>query len=100
MSDARDGMRMYVKGTLPVNTTAQRVPKLDDLKLMMEKLDKVLSRGYISPGWFVSLTSDFFVPKGEVDIRLVYDGTASGLNDARWAPSLWLPTSDSAVRVI
>jgi hypothetical protein len=91
MSDARDGMRMYVKGTLPLNTTPQRVPKLEDLKLMMEKLDKVLSRGYISPGW---------VPKGEFDIRLVYDGTASGLNAALWAPSFWLPISDSAVRVL
>jgi hypothetical protein len=30
----------------------------------------------------------------------VYDGTASGLNDALWAPSFWLPTIDSLVRAL
>jgi hypothetical protein len=97
MADARDGMRMYAKGTLLQNTIPQRIPKLADLKLMVEKLNKVLERGYISPGWVISLTSYFAVPKGKFDIRLVYDGTASGLNVALWAPSFWLPNSESAV---
>jgi hypothetical protein len=100
MSDARDGMRMFVKGELPKNTKAQRTPKPEDLKRMIKKLDKVLERGYISPGLVVSLTSYFAVPKGDQDIRLVYDGTSSGLNAALWAPSFWMPTSESAVRVI
>jgi hypothetical protein len=100
ISDARDGMRMFVKGQLPRNTKPQRAPKPEDLKKMIKKLDKVLARGYISPGLVVSLTSYFAVPKGELDIRLVYDGTSSGLNDALWAPSFWMPTSESAVRVV
>jgi hypothetical protein len=41
----------------------------------------------------------FDVPKGDTDIRMVYDGTSSGLNEALWAPSFWLPTTDSAMRM-
>ena len=37
----------------------------------------------------------FAVPKGEKDWRIVYDATASGLNECVWAPSFWLPTVDS-----
>jgi hypothetical protein len=100
ISDARDGMRVYIKNTLPENRVPQRLPKPSDLRLMVSKLDKVLERGYISAGWVASLTSYFAVPKGEFDIRLVYDGTASGLNEALWSPSFWLPNSRSAVRLI
>jgi hypothetical protein len=98
--DARDGMRMFVRGELPKNTTPQRVPKPEDIERMIKKLDKVLPRGYISPGLVVSLTSYFAVAKGDTDIHLVYNGTSSGLNAALWAPSFWMPTSKSAVRVI
>src|SRR5210317_1039012 len=37
----------------------------------------------------------FDVPKGESDIRMVYDGSKSGLNDAIWAPWFPLPTAQS-----
>jgi hypothetical protein len=47
-----------------------------------------------------SLTSYFAVPKGENDIGLVYDGSDSGLNEALWLSSFWLPNSGSAVRLI
>ena len=67
---------------------------------MIGKLDKVLERGYISPGWVASLTSYFAVAKGEEDIRIVYDGTESGLNESLWSPSFWLPNSLSAVRLL
>jgi hypothetical protein len=49
IEDARDGMRVYIKDTLPKNKRAQRVPKPEDLRLMIAKLDKVLDRGYITP---------------------------------------------------
>jgi hypothetical protein len=39
-----------------------------------------------------SLTSFFAVPKGTAGIRVVYDATRSGLNDAIWAPNFFLPT--------
>jgi hypothetical protein len=39
----------------------------------------------------------FDVPKGD-DIRMVYDGSKSGLNKALWAPWFSLPTIDSMSR--
>ncbi len=42
-----------------------------------------------------SLTSFFAVPKGEGDVRIVYDGTKSGLNNQLWAPWFPLPTIDT-----
>ncbi len=52
---------------------------------MKKKLEKVRRLRYIILGP-VKLTSFFSVPKGENDIRMVYDGTKSGLNDSMWAP--------------
>ena len=96
---ARDGMPIHVSGALPRNRKPQR-PIAPDLKpLYVEKLDKVRERGYIQPGRVVSLTHMFDVPKGASDIRMVYDGTSSGLNDALWAPSFWLPNTESAMRM-
>ena len=40
----------------------------------------------------------FHVPKGDSDIRMVYDGTKSGLNASLFAPWFSLPTVDSMVR--
>jgi hypothetical protein len=40
----------------------------------------------------------FAVPKGEDDIRVVFDGTASGLNDALWANWFSLPKLDSMLQ--
>ncbi|CAJ1943751.1 unnamed protein product [Cylindrotheca closterium] len=52
-------------------------------------------RRYISKGVVVSLTSFFAVQKGDNDIRMVYDGTKSGLNDAMWVPRFGLPTIET-----
>jgi hypothetical protein len=57
-------------------------------------------RGYISMGEVKSLIFFFDVPKGLNDIRMVYDGTKSGLNAALWAPWLPLPTVDSLLRSV
>ncbi len=45
-----------------------------------------------------SLNKFFDVPKGEDDIRLVYDGTANLLNSCVWVPTFWLATLDSLLR--
>jgi hypothetical protein len=67
---------------------------------ILAKLDNVREWGYIRPGAVVSLTSFFAVPKGESDIRMVYEATKSGLNDAVWVPSFGLPTVDATLRGI
>lgn len=65
---------------------------------MKDKLAKVHRKGYIGPAEIKALTSFFGVQKGMFDIRLVYDGTKSGLNDAVWVPSFWLPTVYTLLR--
>jgi hypothetical protein len=42
----------------------------------------------------------FGVPKGEDDVRMVYDATANGLNECVWSPSFWLPTINTLVRAL
>ncbi len=59
------------------------------------KLEAPLNRRYITEGRVESLTSFFSVPKGEDDIRMVYDASKSGLNDSLWAPSFQLPTCET-----
>jgi hypothetical protein len=48
--DARDGVKMWVKGTLPNDRTPQPTPKKSELALMLEKFEKVLDWGYIPLG--------------------------------------------------
>ena len=67
---------------------------------MTKKLNKVRDRRYIAPGPVTSLTSFFSVPKGDDDIRMVYDGTKSGLNDCMWVPRFGLPTIDTHLRSV
>jgi hypothetical protein len=49
----------------------------------------------LGPGEVKSLVNYFSVPKGEDDIRVVFDGSKFGLNTALWAPPFALPTVDS-----
>lgn len=106
--DARDGTRIFVQGKLPRYRKPQQVSHDPGKKaLLRDKLWRVRERGYILPGPVVSLTNVFFVEKcvcpvtGEVkDVRPVYDATKSGLNDAVWSPSFFMPTADSLFRMI
>jgi len=68
--------------------------------VMRKKLDKVRRLKYIQAGRVDSLTSFFAVRKGETGIRMVYDGTKSGLNDAMWAPWFALPTIETHLRFV
>ena len=65
---------------------------------MKLKLSKVRKQGNIAPGRVKSLIKYFSVPKGEYDVRMVYDGTASGFNDSVWTPNFDLPTVESLPR--
>ena len=62
---------------------------------MIEKVKSPISRGYISSGEVKSLSGFFSVPKGEDDIRIVYDMTKCGLNACLWSPRFFLPVPDS-----
>ena len=96
----RDGTKLFVKKELLPHFFKRQLWPGDDnhRSKMIKKLEKVRSRGYILPGEVQSLTGFFAVPKGEDDIRIVYDATACGLNTALWAPNFALPTIDSVLR--
>jgi hypothetical protein len=48
----------------------------------------------------LSLTSFFAVAKGATDIRMVYNGTSSGVNAHLWAPWFALPTICALLRAL
>jgi len=74
------------------------VKKAEVKRKVVQKLAKVRSHRYIAPGYVSSLTAFFAVPKGEDDIRMVYDGTVSGLNDAIWVPRFGMSTMETHFR--
>jgi hypothetical protein len=97
----RDGLPLWIRGALPQCRLLQcPEPDLAIWNGMRQKISIVRARRYILPGLVRSLTSFFPVPKGKDDIRMVYDGTKSGLNDALWAPWFPLPTIEMQLRSV
>ena len=96
----RDGTKLFIiHSKLPRYMKRQKWPKdSDQCEKLKSKLQKVRSRRYIQPGFVRSLTGYFAVPKAKTDIRVVYDATQCGLNDALWAPNFFLPVVDSILR--
>jgi hypothetical protein len=89
----RDGLKVHFQEPPPKYLKSQRDIRNDDIKLqVIKKLLKVRQRGYIAPGLVELLMAFFGVPKGDDDIRLVYDGSVSGLNLSIWVPRFFLPT--------
>ena len=102
MTEMRDGVKPMWTGPPPRYRIPQR-PNPDPISLNLEKkkIGKVRQRGYIAPRpGILSLTSFFSVPKGTDDIRMVYDGTKSGLNHALHAPWFGLATVDTMLRTV
>ena len=86
----------------PANQSRQ--PEYEDgetMELVKGKLMKVLDKGYIVRTDAKEITAFMFmfhVPKGESDVRIVYDGSRSGLNETIYAPWFALPTVNSMAR--
>ena len=75
------------------------------LQLILEKYDvrtstrKPTQRWHTSKEWFKTLSDTIFpVLNGINYIRMVYDGTASGFNNAIYIPDFGLPTISSLLR--
>lgn len=94
---ARDGMEIFIQSPLPRGRQPKRVhQEATQRQQVSEKIEGMLKRSYLETG-FVSSTLHFFpVPKGDTDIRVVFDGTLSGLNETLWAPNFYLPTAKAA----
>ena len=100
---ARDGVPINFETEGPTSMAAQ--PHISDpatRSRVKDKLRKVLRRKYVlrTCRKIKSLIKYFAVPKGEDDIRMVYDATANGLNDAVWVPTFWMPTVWSLIRTL
>ena len=92
---------MWFKDKPPKAKKAQIFKPEDPiLPNLRRKIGKVRNRGYIAKGFVRSLIRYFAVPKGDNDIRLVYDGTSSGFNHSVWAPSFRLPTVEMLLRAV
>ena len=95
------GLKLWIMDKLEPWTQAQKLPKdAKNKEKVLEKLADIRRKGYVEAGKVESLISFFEVPKGESDIRMVYDGTKSGLNDALWAPWFPLPTVETMLRSV
>ena len=96
----RDGTPLFIHpNLLPKFWQRQSWPS--DSKARSNLKDKVSvprGRRYITRGYVRSLTGFFAVPKGDNDVRIVYDASKCGLNDALWCPNFFLPTIDSVLR--
>jgi len=101
-AEARDGLRPRFVSDPPQWRKPQQPPKDKDVGAKERaKISKVRRRGYISAMvGIVSLLFFFSVPKGESDIRMVFDGTKSGLNEALFAPWFFLPTVNTMLRSV
>ena len=102
MRGARDGIQVFRVEKGPRYRVPQR-SESDTIRrgLIAKKLQKVLDRGYVTLGKVLSLTGYFAVDKAQgTDIRMVYDGTKSGLNDTTWAPNFYVPSIDSLVALV
>ena len=93
---ARDGMSIHVQG--PFNRLKSKPIRFESSTriLLAEKIHSMRDRSYLENGQVLSLLHFFAVPKGDSDIRVVYDGTFSGLNDNLWSPNFFLPTARHA----
>ena len=106
MEDALYGVKpMFEKGAKKPNYWT-RQPSYKDPEnkaKVLSKIKKVVDRGYLIPTPKIDVSSLMFVfdvPKGDSDIRMVYDGSKSGLNDSIWAPWFPLPTAESFFDVL
>lgn len=97
--ELRDGVKVWFRRReLPNYWGRQQWPDCrENREQLEEKIQKVVNRCYIKPGYVKSLTSFFAVPKGEGDIRVVYDATRSGLNEAIWSPNFFLSTMSAVL---
>ena len=66
-----------------------------------EKIQRVINNGYIKLRDIKevkSLMYYFHIPKRDDNIRIVYDGSKSGLNKSLFAPWFNLPSSETIVQ--
>lgn len=98
---ARDGHPAYLVATPPRYTKPRPIECNPNIQSKVkDKLEKFIKRGYLAKGQVSCLIGYFTVPKGDEDVRVVFDGTKSGLNNVIWAPTFCLPTVESLLPMV
>ena len=99
---ARDGMQTFVRSTLPRSQKGAKLPKFDaeTRQSVSLKVEGMVSKSYLEVGFVRTTLHYFSVPKGDSNIRVVFDGTLCGLNDSLWSPNFYLPTSRNAAELL
>ena len=99
---ARDGMHIFVRSALPRSRRVGKPPRfdMDTRKMVAAKVSAMVSKSYLEEGFVRTALHYFAVPKGDSDIRMVFDGTSCGLNDSLWSPNFFLPTSRNAAEML
>ena len=88
----------------PPPTVKVPQPPYEDKEIrqkVKEKIQRVIDNGYIKLQDIEevkSLMYYFYVPKGEDDIRMVYNGSKSVLNKSLFAPWFNFPSSETMAR--
>jgi hypothetical protein len=97
----REGVPVWFRGPGIYYKVKQKNPGSEEMiKIVKKKLANIRDKGYVEKGQIDSLMPFFNVPKGKDDVRMVYDGSKSGLNDCLWSPWFPLPTVDCLVRAL
>jgi hypothetical protein len=101
IKDLRDGMAPRFIGPRPTGKKAQRVNPDPAVRAKIRlKFEKFRRRHQLCVGFVEALMDFFDVEKGEDDIRVVFNGTSSGLNDVLSAPWFFLPTTSTMTRTV
>jgi hypothetical protein len=98
---AREGLPITLTSPpVPYRRPQPRKPDESIVAAVRSKFDKFRARGYVTKGPVQGLTSYFTVPKGDGNVRVVFDGTNSGLNDIIWTPSFSLPSANALLATL
>ena len=95
IDDVRDGFKPFILSTPPAYWRRPHPFPQDQRLLFFSKVRKFILKSYIVPNStsypVLGVVDYFAVPKGDDDIRPVFNGTTCGLNGVVWAPNFWLP---------
>ena len=102
ISAVRDDMKIFVSSSLPRSHRKTKPPRFDSesLPLVAGKIDSMISKSYLETGRVNTFLHYFAVPKGDSDIRVVFDGTSCGLNECLWSPNFFFPTAKNASELL
>ena len=101
---ARDGMSIFTQSSMSKSKSRRpvKVPRFDEdtRRIVAKKVHSMIEKSYLEVGHVQSYLHYFAVPKGDSDVRVVFDSTSCGLNDTLWAPNFFLPTSRNAAELL